>query len=362
MYLHFKYHHWMSFRWNFLFTLLLAPRPLAAQLLFHQCSKVMKMGASTFYLFWITACISLERFTVNVTTPFRGVTLEVGGAVETYWKSTALPMRRFPVIKSALPWQHSPRSLDSAHTSPSNQSNATSSSHTLTISSLTGNYIHAVIQVTRDFHPVVYTGFLLPEQGFDLTVADVTLAQFEALAQRSGRSEGMPGNPSTMHDWTGYLSQAMLSLAHLMKILPVHLGMTLELEFPLHQTGHSLNSNQLPLDLNECVDSVLRTIYHTSASLGGLFSRRRITFTSFSPRVCAALNWKQPNYPVFLASQCGQHGKSLSGSNLLRAGCTEDGSSTWLSSVGAGVDFAKTNNLLGVFFDAELLLQVPSLI
>lgn len=38
------------------------------------------------------------------------------------------------------------------------------------------------------------------------------------------------------------------------------------------------------------------------------------------------------------------------------------GDDYYSSSVAAGVEFAKMNNLLGVFFDSELLLQVPSLI
>jgi hypothetical protein len=53
------------------------------------------------------------------------------------------------------------------------------------------------------------------------------------------------------------------------------------------------------VDLNEAVDSVLRTIRQTSSALGGAFARRRIAFTSFSPEACVALNWKQPNCQCF---------------------------------------------------------------
>ena len=62
-------------------------------------------------------------------------------------------------------------------------------------------------------------------------------------------------------------------------MLPVHLGMTLELAVP---RGY--------LELDKAVDGVFRTIRQ-----GGVFARRRIAFTSFSPQACAALNWKQPN-------------------------------------------------------------------
>lgn len=60
----------------------------------------------------------------------------------------------------------------------------------------------------------------------------------------------------------------------------------------------ALSPRQQPrrqLDLNLSVNAVFRTIRQTSSSLGGAFARRRIAFTSFSPPVCAAVNWKQPN-------------------------------------------------------------------
>ena len=54
---------------------------------------------------------------------------------------------------------------------------------------------------------------------------------------------------------------------------------------------HSLRNQ---LDLNDAVNSVLRTVYDTSA-LEGTIGRRPVVFTSFAPDVCAALNWNQPN-------------------------------------------------------------------
>ncbi|KAF9263664.1 hypothetical protein L218DRAFT_959194 [Marasmius fiardii PR-910] len=114
------------------------------------------------------------------------------------------------------------------------------------------------------------------------------------------------------------------------------------------------------LDLNRVVDSVLKTIYQTSVSLSGSAPvRRRIVFTSFSPDVCAAINWKQPNYPVFLTSHCGKMSNSFSKHIAFDGG---DPSDLRLASLGAAVEFSRMNNLLGVFVDANLLLQVPSMI
>lgn len=120
------------------------------------------------------------------------------------------------------------------------------------------------------------------------------------------------------------------------------------------------------------MDAVLRTIYHTSAALGGAYSRRRIMFTSFCPDACSALNWKQPNCksselylrqevsksfpdPVFFASRCGQ---KLSPVPSLTALSTEDVTDRRLFSLCAAVEFSKMNNLLGVFLDAHALVSV----
>jgi CDK inhibitor PHO81 len=94
---------------------------------------------------------------------------------------------------------------------------SSAASRTLTISSLKGNYIYVVVQVTRDLHPVVYPDWLLPESAFDLTVADVTLAQFEALAARLGRHLKLPSG-SMANDWPVLVARSMVSLAHLMQV------------------------------------------------------------------------------------------------------------------------------------------------
>ncbi|KAJ7507446.1 hypothetical protein B0H11DRAFT_1967103, partial [Mycena galericulata] len=293
-------------------------------------------------------------FEVNIVTPFDGVTLEVGGDVETYWKSLAMPLATVPHHRGPSRWPHRSNLIGSAHTSPS-QASPHSITSTIgqasTISSLRGSYLYLVVQVTRDLHPVVCADWLLPQANFDLTVADVTLAQFEALALSTGKTL-----PSQMDNWAAVVPSSMVSLAQLLKILPNTLGVSLELAYP--QRAIRAQSSGYRLQLNSFVDSILRTIYNTSGSLGGPLARRRIVFTSFSPDVCSAVNWKQPNYPVFFASQCGKkqayaHRLSFTGEG------DEDGRTT---SVGAAVEFARANNLLGIFVDADLLMQVPSLI
>jgi len=78
------------------------------------------------------------------------------------------------------------------------------------------------------------------------------------------------------------------------QVLPQEFGVSIDLAYPSKHVSDSL-SLRSQLDLNTFVDSVLRTIYQVLAPSEALITRRRVAFTSFSPDVCAFLNWKQPN-------------------------------------------------------------------
>ncbi|GLB33490.1 putative cyclin-dependent protein kinase inhibitor [Lyophyllum shimeji] len=293
-------------------------------------------------------------FEIKIITPFDGVTLEVGGDVETYWKSMVMPPS-LPQPESSK-WPHRSSLIGSAQASPSVHS-VTGGGEFVTISSLQGTYNYCVVQVTKDFQPVIFSEWLLPNSDFDLGVSDITIAQFETLARRSGR--GAPtGTISGIGEWTSVLSRSMISLAQLLKLLPVGINICLELAYPSWSTTRRLSLGHR-LDLNDFVDSVLRNIYHASASSDAPRAPRKIAFASCSPDVCSMLNWKQPNYPVFFVTPCGKNSTYTPSATALGA---EEGNDPRLSNIGAAVEFARINNLLGVFVDADLLVQVPSLI
>lgn len=158
-------------------------------------------------------------FEVNIITSFKGVTLEVGGDLETYWKSTAVvnvpSTHLFP-----LRTPRRPNHLGSVQASPVVNTNI-GGGQTWTISSLQGDYVYVVVQVTRDLQPVVYFNWLLPNTDFDLGVSDVTLAQFETLAKTLGRNDiGAAGKGPT--GWARSLSQSMVSLDSLLKVRSTH--------------------------------------------------------------------------------------------------------------------------------------------
>ncbi|KDQ64947.1 hypothetical protein JAAARDRAFT_116625, partial [Jaapia argillacea MUCL 33604] len=291
-------------------------------------------------------------FEVNLITPFQGVKLEVGGAVETYWKSMAVSPPA--VVKPAPQLALSNRSVGSAHTSPSNRSIITGGGHALTVSSVTGNFVQVVVQVTRDLHPVVFTDWKLPTGDYDLGVSDVTLSQFEALAQSIGRNLNVADEAGLMSlEWHKILPGSMVSLAKLIAAIPSGLGLSLSLAYPPSRIREKY-SLRYRIDLNEFVDAVLRTIYDASTSVEGQYGRRRIIFMSSAPDICASLNWKQPNYPVFFVTQCGKHTANPPGPTTLTI---DDANDRRLTSLAAAVEFSKANNLLGICLDAHLLVR-----
>ncbi|CAL1701370.1 unnamed protein product [Somion occarium] len=294
-------------------------------------------------------------FEVNIINPFNGVTLEIGGAVETYWKSIANPVPN-PALKTVTPRSMpSARRLPSAQNSPSNRPTTPLGAHSLTQSSVTGSYLYVTVQVTRDGYPVTYSQWSLPEGNYDLGVADITLSQFSALAGRLGRRLGPLGHCKTLDDFRVAVARSMTSLEELLRALPPTVGICLEVAYAPARVRERHGLGHQP-KLNDVVDAVLRTVYATS-SLEGQIARRNVIFTSFSPDICSALNWKQPNYPVFFASQHGQTNAACPSSTALSVADAHD---YRLSSIGAAVEWCKMNNLLGLLLDGNLL--IPSLV
>ncbi|KAF9971707.1 phosphate system positive regulatory protein pho81 [Actinomortierella ambigua] len=382
-------------------------------------------------------------FEYSVIRPFEGVRLEVGGRVETYWKSTnsidsSISTATTPVVgtPSAMPLSTSNSSGVLPH--PGGSTSALVGNMIpsfITASSLSGEYIQLSIQMTRDLVPVVYAGWYLPVDGFDLALSDVTFQQFkrfgEILHQRA-LNEDLEGvstrlaNSWTSGEWRQKVYERWMSLEQVLKILPKHVGVNLELKYPtLSERSFYRLTNAT--NMNKFVDTILQTVYDCSAT-----HHRSVMFSSFNPMICSALNWKQPNYAVFFSTYCGynkvrlpassgasissitpeeeaaskkrkeptavnnsQHEDSLpspkqiitsavplsevnsrgQSTNIVRpapsssSAATEEEQQRWFheddkrcTSIKEAVKFARSNNLLGVICEATPLIQVPSLI
>lgn len=124
----------------------------------------------------------------SVVKPFRGVQLEIGGRIETYWKSTNTVM---PSSSSAALSSSSAAGLTPE---PQQSSSAAALPSFITASSLSGDYVRVVVQLTKDLVPVVFAKWLVPFEGLDLAVSDLTFAQFCRLGSKLAEEAGYRGS------------------------------------------------------------------------------------------------------------------------------------------------------------------------
>ncbi len=138
-----------------------------------------------------------------------------------------------PPPKSIVHGRHASHTGGSAYTSPSNYSLSGLSAHTLTFSSLVGEYIHLVVQVTRDLQPVIFNRWKLPVEEYDLGIAEVTLEQVRRLAAKQAKNVNYAQLQSTKpFDWHQALFDSLAPLEELMKV-QLHLFFALKKLFNL---------------------------------------------------------------------------------------------------------------------------------
>ena len=126
-------------------------------------------------------------------------------------------------------------------------------------------------------------------------------------------------------------------------------------------------------DVNSYVEAILKTVYQASASLGSTpHSRRRFAFMAHSPSVCTALNWKQPNCKLGGGFSCfvfsprpptdgvffATHGGVAPQTGHDDPSSTARSTDRRCLSVASAVEFAKSNNLLGILVNATLLVRL----
>ncbi|KAI9255498.1 hypothetical protein BY458DRAFT_520184 [Sporodiniella umbellata] len=276
----------------------------------------------------------------SVINPFQGVQLEIGGRIETYWKSTH-------TVADAQPTSIVPSFI--------------------TASSLSGDYILVVVQLTKDFVPIVFANWMVSFEGLELAVSDLTFAQFVHIGQKLLKEQALTvdqevcpitGNSMMIQKLSNNLS--FLSLASVLEKLPIDMGLHLELKYP-SPSDQAIYSFPNICGRNKFVDTTLECIYSHVRSLPLNTDSRSLFFSSYNPAICMVVNWKQPNYAVFFGTYCGLNvnrgmKRRNSGDEIKRP------QDVRCSSLKEAVKFAKQNNLLGVICGAQTLVQVPSLI
>ncbi|KAK3905350.1 hypothetical protein C8A05DRAFT_12806 [Staphylotrichum tortipilum] len=272
-------------------------------------------------------------FHTQVIKPFQGKPLEITD-FETYWKATS--------------------QVDSATMTP-----AMSSSTFVTGSSLTGDFVRIYVQHTSDGVPVLWPQWTVSCGGIDVPVSRLTLAQFRT-ATGSGPHAPLPVDDiAAVHRVLATAGGTTLHEA--LTLLPRSMHVNIQVLYPTPEERERLALKELGLssDLNAYVDAILTVVFdHARAQRAqgqGPEAVRSVVFSSYNESVCTALNWKQPNFPVFLCNDLGRLQEGQAGTQqqqVYRASC----------SIKDAVRTAQGNNFMGLICCERLLDMVPALV
>ncbi|KAF4813601.1 Ankyrin repeat protein nuc-2 [Colletotrichum tropicale] len=266
-------------------------------------------------------------FHTQVIKPFNGKPLEITD-FETYWKATSQ-------------FDRSPSTF-------------------VTGSSLSGDFVRLFVQHTSDGVPVLWPRWTIPCGGIDLPISRLTMEQFSTITSKSPSRDELSSLPSkqldSIADVHRVLATAGIPLNEALALLPhgMHVNIQVLYPTPEEERTQGLGPSQ---DLNTFVDSLLTIVFdHARAQRAqSLESVRSVVFSSYNPSLCTALNWKQPNFPVFLCNDLGRE-DSMSPPDIIQSHGRRS------ASIKEVVRIAQSNNFMGLICCSRLLEMVPALV
>lgn len=273
-------------------------------------------------------------FRYQVVTPFHGIPLEITHFA-TYWKATSQ-------------FENHPSNL-------------------ITGSSLSGDFLRLVVQVTSDGVPVLFNSWALPSSRNDL-VSRLTYQEFRDSALQAGLGKGiikeLVGNGIDRENLAvaqQKIAQSCSSLESTLAILPPDLHVEIHVCYPTRAEEAALRLGPTQ-NINVVVDGVLKVVFDHARHLRELKDgpQRSFVFSSYNADICTALNWKQPNYPVLLCNELGvaptTNDRAATDSNIVTSCGRTD------MSIKESVRIAQSNNFMGLMCTSRLLDLVPALV
>ncbi|KAI9819419.1 MAG: phosphate system positive regulatory protein pho81 [Thelocarpon impressellum] len=233
----------------------------------------------------------------------------------------------------------------------------------ITGSSLSGEYVRLFVQLTSDLVPVLYPRWTVNHGGIDFPVGSLTYAQFVAIGGLGDGRGAVLSSLSQMYEEDirrlhRVLATSFFSLREALSYLAPKVHVELQVLYP---TGAQERLGRLSIspNLNVYVDAILKEVFDHARRVREEAPdfMRSIIFSSYNADACTALNWKQPNYPVFL---CNDLGKDETG-NAGETGQVKSSGGTSIS-VKEAVRIAQSNNFMGLICCSQLLDMVPALI
>jgi CDK inhibitor PHO81 len=261
-------------------------------------------------------------FNFQVIKPFQGKPLEITD-FETYWKATSQ-------------FDHRPSAF-------------------ITGSSLSGDYVQLYVQHTCDGVPVLWPTWTMDYMGIEFPVSRLTYTQFISAGSRNASKAGdlsaLPKSPlDSIAEVHRILSNSAVSLQDALVLLPKGMHVNLHVLYPSSEEEKTLRLGPT-VNINVFGDAILGVVFDHARALREKTpdAMRSIVFSSYNPTVCTALNWKQPNFPVFLCNDLGQEG-AVAGNTLIQS------SGRRTTSIKEAVRIAQNNNFMGLICCSRLLV------
>ncbi|RDW82087.1 SPX-domain-containing protein [Coleophoma cylindrospora] len=267
-------------------------------------------------------------FNFHVIKPFQGLPLEITD-FETYWKATS----QFDHRASAF----------------------------ITGSSLSGDYVQLYVQHTCDGTPVLWPRWTIDYMDIEFPVSRLTYEQFLNASSIQGSKYGNLSNLAqlpleSIAEVHQVLANSAISLRDALQLLPPGMHVNLQILYPSVEEEKKLRLGPT-VNINTFGDAILGVVFDHARQVRehSPDAMRSIVFSSYNPTVCTALNWKQPNYPVFLCNDLGREAEVSGGTNI-------ESSGRRMTSIKEAVRIAQSNNFMGLICCSRLLDMIPALV
>ena len=232
----------------------------------------------------------------------------------------------------------------------------------ITGSSLSGDYLQLAVQLTRDKIPVIYPSYWVPHSGVAVSVGQLTYAAMVNVgiiherSLRDVQSVG-PDRLEVIHDRLG---SSLLTLEDVLANLHPLINVSLQILYPSAVEEPTLGPT---VDINTFADAVLTVVFDHARALRERSPDflRSTVFTSANPHICAALNWKQPNFPVLLCNDLGKDKEILESAQRSAIVSVSDNGRTTVS-IKESARLAQSNNFMGLICRSRILDMVPALV
>jgi CDK inhibitor PHO81 len=207
--------------------------------------------------------------------------------------------------------------------------------------------------------PVLWPQWRIDCGGVDIPVSRLTFEQFNTVTAHSPARAHLAAVSSqrqeNIADVHRVLATAGITLQHALAILPATMHVNLQIIYPSEEEERGLDLGPT-VDINVFVDAILAVVFdHARAQRQHVKAPevvRSVVFSSYNSTLCTTLNWKQPNFPVFL---CNDLGKADDLSGIQNGYMQSSGRRT--SSIKEVVRIAQNNNFMGLVCSARLLVS-----